>query len=87
MIHGTYEHPEGSNKPCVGQLADYIAAAMLMPVDEIYEYLEGSDYKNMSPQKRVAVIHSLCRKYRVNEVAALHGLKEVFELKQLGLTV
>lgn len=58
-----------------------------MPVDKIYEYLEGSDYKNMSQQKRVAVIHSLCRRYRVNEVVVLRGVNEVLGLKQSGLAV
>ncbi|MCM1225329.1 MAG: ImmA/IrrE family metallo-endopeptidase [Lachnospiraceae bacterium] len=80
---GPLARPEGYNKPLVEQLADYTAAAMLMPEDEIYKYLESNDYKKLSPKRRVRVIRALCRKYKVSEVIVLRRVKEVYELKQL----
>lgn len=80
---GPYTRPEGHNKPLIEQLADYTAAAILMPEDEVYEYLENNDYKNLSPRRRVVVIRSLCRKYKVSEVIVLRRVKEIYELKQL----
>lgn len=79
---GPHTRPEGYNKPLIEQLADYTAAAMLMPRDVIYEYLENNNYINLSPQKRVVIIRSLCRKYKVSEVIVLRRVKEVYELKQ-----
>lgn len=84
---GPHTRPEGYNKPYVEQLADYTAAAMLMPEDEVYEYLENKDYKNLSPKKRVAVIRSLCREYKVSEVIVLRRVKEIYELKQSELVL
>lgn len=80
---GPLTRPEGYNKPLVEQLADYTAAAMLMPEDEVYKYLENKDYKNLSPGRRVHVIRALCKKYKVSEVIVLRRVKEIYELKQL----
>lgn len=77
-----YTRPEGHKKAFVEQLADYTAAAMLMPREEVYEYLEQNSYRELSDKKRVAIIHSLCRKYKVNDIIALRRVKEVYIMKQ-----
>lgn len=78
-----YTRPEGHNKALVEQLADYTAAAILMPEDDIYEYLKNNIYKDLPSQKRVIIIRSLCKKYKVSEIIVLRRIKEVCKLKQL----
>ena len=74
--------PEGHNKPEVEQLADYVGAALLMPVDFVYSDLTAYNYKNSSPRKRVMIIRKLCSKYGVSEMIALRRVREVYLLKQ-----
>jgi len=77
--------PEGYNKSEVEQLADYVGAALLMPIDSVYKYLTLYDYKNSSPRKRVALIRKLCSMYGVSEMIALRRVKEVYILKQFEI--
>lgn len=74
--------PEGYNKSEVEQLADYVAAALLMPVDSVYDYLMMHNYKNSSSRKRVVLVRKLCSKYGVSEMIALRRVNEVYILKQ-----
>lgn len=74
--------PSGRNKAQIEQLADYTAAALLMPYDRIYGYLEQNNYKNSSARKRTMMIRSLCREYGVTEVIALRRVKEVYVLNR-----
>lgn len=73
--------PTGHNKPHIEQLADYTAAALLMPLNEVYDYLSVHKYKEASAKRRMKLIQELCRKYEVSEVIALRRVTEVFELK------
>ncbi len=83
---GPHTRPDKYNKLPIEQLADYTAAAILLPKDEIYEYLEDKNYEKLPPRKRVNVIHSLCRKYQVGDVLVLRRIKEVYELKRASFT-
>ena len=74
--------PDGFNKSKVEQLADYTAAALLMPLEPVYNYLIEHSYKQSLPQKRVVIIHELCKMYDVTEVVALRRVKEVYALKE-----
>ncbi len=74
--------PSGRNKSQIEQLADYTAAALLMPYDRVYGYLESNNYKESSAKKRTIIIQSLCKEYGVTEVIALRRIKEVYALKQ-----
>lgn len=74
--------PTGRNKPLVEQIADYTAAALLMPLDAVYEYLTHNNYINLSPRKRIVIIRKLCKEYGVTEIIALRRVKEVYELKR-----
>lgn len=78
--------PEGYNKSEVEQLADYVGAALLMPLDSVYNYLTEKDYKNCSRRKRMALIRDLCAKYGVSEMIALRRVKEVYVIKQSKLS-
>lgn len=73
--------PEGYNKSEVEQLADYVGAALLMPVDSVYNNLQSSNYINSSSRKRVKIIRKLCSIYGVSEMIALRRIKEVYLLK------
>ncbi len=73
--------PEGYNKPKIEQLADYVGAALLMPIDRVYDFLIMNDYKGSSLKKRRLLLHELCEEYEVTEVIALRRIKEVFVIK------
>ena len=74
--------PDGKNKPQIEQIADYTAAALLMPIDDVYEYLEKNKYREISSKKRVTIIKALCKKYEVSEIIALRRIKEIYAIKQ-----
>lgn len=74
--------PQGHNKPICEQLADYTAAALLMPLEDVYEYLEKINYQKLTASKRVKVITQLSVRYEVEPVVALRRVKEVYIIKQ-----
>lgn len=74
--------PDGHNKPPVEQIADYTAAALLMPLDEVYCFLQDKGYQKMSSRKRVKTLRTMCKKYGVSKVIALRRVDEVYKLKQ-----
>lgn len=76
--------PNGCNKSEIEQLADYTAAALLMPLEEVYNYLLEKEYAKVSARKRVAIVHDLCKEYNVTEMIALRRVKEIYVLKQLN---
>ena len=73
--------PEGYNKPVAEQLADYTGAALLMPLNEVYEFLTKNNYRESSKRQRQMLIRNLCKQYRVTEVIALRRIKEVYIVK------
>lgn len=74
--------PSGRNKSQTEQLADYTAAALLMPLENVYSFLETNNYIGASTKKRTIMVKHLCKKYGVTEVIALRRVKEVYVLKQ-----
>lgn len=77
--------PGGHNKPKVEQIADYTAAALLMPISQIYDFLVENDYANAEKNKRYSLIRELCKKYEVSEIIALRRVKEVNELRNMKM--
>lgn len=73
--------PAGQNKAEIEQFADYTAAALLMPLDNVYDVLEENQYRDLSPKNRVKVVRLLCKKYGVSDVLVLRRIKEVYMLK------
>lgn len=78
--------PEGRNKAKNEQLADYTAAAMLMPIELVYKKLVEENYKESSTRKRTAVVRKMCEEYDVTEVIALRRIKEVYAIKSRDIT-
>lgn len=73
--------PEGYNKAEIEQLADYVGAALLMPLDIVYSYLTEHNYSSSSRRKKAALIRNLCVRHGVNEVIALRRVKEIYAIK------
>lgn len=73
--------PIGYNKPQVEQLADYIAAALLLPLDSVFDFLMENNYKELSARKKVLLVHQLCKRYEVTKMIVLRRIKEVFAIK------
>lgn len=69
------------DKPEIEQIADYTAAALLMPFDSISKKLDASNYINIRPAKRWKVIQDLCKEYNVSEIIVLRRIKEIYALK------
>ncbi|HBA49326.1 MAG TPA: hypothetical protein DCZ91_16340 [Lachnospiraceae bacterium] len=75
------DRPDGKHKSETEQTADYVAAALLMPIDDVYAYLIENRYQDTTPQKRVRLMKALCKRYGVSEVIALRRIREVSVLK------
>ena len=85
MINGDsapLTRPLGRNKPMIEQLADYTAAALLMPLDEVYDYLEKNGYQKATKRRKIELVCKLCKTYEVTEMIAVRRIKEVYAIKQ-----
>ena len=76
------DRPEGKHKAYVEQAADYVAAALLMPLDQVYTFLVEHGYQDAPPGKRMKLVRGLCRIYDVDDVIALRRIREVYLLKE-----
>lgn len=70
------------NKPKVEQLADYTAVALLMPLNQVYQYLELNNYQSASKGKKKKLVRELCEVYEVSEIIAIRKIKEVYAIQQ-----
>lgn len=74
--------PEGKDKDKREQRADYLAAAMIMPREKVYAFLEGNNYMNISSNKKLKLIAQMSREYNVRDVVVMRRIKEVIALEQ-----
>ena len=74
--------PLEKNKPKVEQLADYTAVALLMPLNQVYQYLELNNYQSASKGKKKKLVRELCEVYEVSEIIAIRRIKEVYAIQQ-----
>lgn len=75
--------PEGFNKPYIEQLADYTAAAILLPLEDVYKVLLDKQYTELSTNQKLKVVRFICKRYRVSEIIALRRIEEVYKLKDI----
>jgi len=75
------DRPYGKHKASTEQAADYVAAALLMPLDSVYSYLEENHFRTTSPQMRIKITKSLCKDYGVDKIVALRRIREVYMVK------
>lgn len=76
--------PFGQHKPEIEQRADYVAAALLMPLEEVYECLIKTNYADITVRQRKKVVRHLSKTYGVTEIVALRRIREVYILKNKG---
>lgn len=69
--------PLGKNKDYREQLADYTAAALLMPKNEVYKYLQDNNYSTGSSKNRVRIVKKLRKQYNVSEMMVLRRIQEI----------
>ena len=74
--------PLGKNKPKAEQLADYTAAALLMPLNRVYQYLDLNNYQSASKGKKKKLVRELCEVYEVSEIIAVRRIKEVYAIQK-----
>jgi len=76
------DRPYGDNKDLREQAADYIAAALLMPIEDVYNFLTDNDYLNLSSKNKIKLCQKLCKKYNVDNIIVLRRVREVYYLKE-----
>ena len=62
--------------------ADYTAVALLMPLNQVYQYLELNNYQSASKGKKKKLVRELCEVYEVSEIIAIRRIKEVYAIQQ-----
>lgn len=70
------------NKPSCEQLADYMAAAILLPLNEISKALDESNFVNLNNRKKLSFIRKICTQYQVDDVVAIRRISEVLHLQK-----
>lgn len=77
--------PEGYNKDECEQLADYVGAALLLPLDNLYKFLQDHKYIERSRREKRNLIKKICAKYNVSEMIALRRINEIYIIKTSNL--
>lgn len=74
--------PDEKNKPLKEQLADYTAAALLMPIEEVHTFLLTKNFNRATRNQKIRMVNALCRKYNVSEIIAMRRIMEVYTIKK-----
>lgn len=74
--------PSASNKPSCEQLADYMAAAILLPLNEMSKALNESNFTHLNNRKKLSFIRKICAQYQVNDIVAIRRISEVLHLQK-----
>lgn len=74
--------PSTSNKPSCEQLADYMAAAILLPLNEMSKALNESNFTHLNNRKKLSFIRKICAQYQVNDIVAIRRISEVLHLQK-----
>lgn len=69
--------PDGHNKPTEDQMADYTAAALLMPVKRVIGELESKKYFVSNYRTRRKILNELCNTFGFSEILVLRRIKEI----------
>ena len=81
------EKQYGHGKPEEEQLADYAAAALLMPKNTLERFIETTQFYELDTRGKRKQIKSLCRMYCVSETMAIKRLKEIQVIEKSVMTV
>ena len=61
-----------------GQELDYMAGALLLPLEPVYELLESYRYRELAPKDRLRVVDLICREYGVERWLAFRRIREIY---------
>lgn len=84
--HVLNKHPipntqqSGHGKPEIEQIADYTAAAILMPRNKVIKFLNDVHYNDMDLKQKKRTISQMCKMFEVSEISAIKRIKEVKSL-------
>lgn len=62
--------------------AEYIATALLMPADDVYDFVTERNFKKCTNRQQRAILKEFCGKYEVNKTTAVRRISEVYEMKK-----
>lgn len=74
--------PDDHNKPPCEQIADYTAATLLMPYNDVLNILTANNYESSSKSKRMKTLRVLCKRYNVSEIIAIRRISEIKQLHE-----
>lgn len=74
--------PQGRGKSYEDQVADYTAAAILMPKHKVKMMLDESCFAQKRPFQQKRIIAQMCKKFGVSETTAIRRIKEVNALRE-----
>lgn len=69
--------PDGENKSYEDQIADYTAAALILPINKFYKTLISENYFDARRSERKKIIQKLCVIFGVNDILCVRRIKEV----------
>lgn len=76
------DRPDGYHKSIIEQMADYTAAAILMPINPVYDFLSRNEYFSATAQERKNIAMTLSKRYEVDDVLVVRRIKEICLLKE-----
>ena len=76
------ERPEQVAKrgPSEEQIVNYMAGALLLPLEPVYEFLEEKQFRTAAPKERIQIVDTLCKTYNVDRVLAFRRIREVYTI-------
>lgn len=60
---------------------NYMAGALLLPLESVYEFLEEKQFRTAAPKERIRIVEALCKTYNVDRVLAFRRIHEVYTIK------
>lgn len=79
------DRPDGYHKSIVEQKADYTAAAILMPINPVYDFLSSRGYFSATAQERKDLAITLSKLYNVDDILVVRRIKEICLLKETNV--
>lgn len=62
--------------------AEYIATALLMPADDVYDFVTTRNFKQCTNRQKRTVLKEFCGKYKVDKTTAVRRISEVYAVKK-----
>ena len=66
--------------PSEDQIVNYMAGALLLPLEPVYEFLEEKQFRTAAPKERIQIVDTLCKTYNVDRVLAFRRIRVVYTI-------